>query len=180
MRSYMSGTAGAHRSWRWLFLALGFAVATACGGMGEPQAVCGSPGTDTDMSQDPDLAPYVRGWTTVAGCDVRRDVIAMREGGGCYPDSIRELLMGEVLGQPWSGRDGTRIYTRDPDGSANEAFATAALLVDIQMPEDAQDSGYRYGDLELWTIPGDQQYVYIVSSDTVEGWPLGRIPYGCL
>lgn len=130
------------------------------------------------MSLDPDYVSYVRGWTNAAGCDVRRDIIAMRERGGCYPDNIREILVGTPLGESTtSGR--TRIFVRDPDGDANGKFGTAPLLLEIDLPANAEDSGYRFGDLELWTMPGDEKYVYIVSPQGVEGWPLGRPPYGC-
>ncbi len=91
----------------WSVVLLGACILASCGGAvpkggggGGPEVGCGQPGSDTDMSKDPDYVSYVRGWTNAQGCAVRRDVIAMREHGGCYPDNVREILMGTPLGAP--------------------------------------------------------------------------------
>ncbi len=90
------------------------------------------------MSQDPAYLSYVRGWTNANGCHVRRDVIAMRERGGCYPDNIREILVGTPLGSPTTPGT-TRIFVRDPDGDANGRFGTAPLQLNMELPDNAQD-----------------------------------------
>lgn len=131
------------------------------------------------MSKDPGYVNYVRAWTTTAGCSVRRDIIAMRYGSSCYPDNVREILVGTPLGAPTT--PGTaRIFVRDPDGDANGAFSTRPLRLDATLPKSAKDSGYRFKELELWTADRDKDYVYVVAGDTVEAWPLGRAPYGCV
>ena len=170
---------------RWFVVLVRAFVLASCGGgvpkVGEggvPKVGCGQPGSDTDMSKDPDYVSYVRGWTNAQGCAVRRDVIAMREHGGCYPDNIREILIGTPLGEPTTPQT-TRIYVRDPDGAAHGAFGTAPLRRNIALPPGARDSGYRFGDLALWILPDDPQYVYVVSPDGVEAWPLAQPLYGC-
>ena len=181
--AYHVGRAGMVRCWA--VALVGAIILMGCAtsqrtveGDGVPPGHCGLRGSETDLSQDPVAVSYVRAWTNAQGCTVRRDVLAMREHGDCYPDNIREILMGTPLGQPTTPET-ARIYVRDPDGEENGAFSTAPLRRKVDLPPKAQDTGYRFEDMALWIVPDDSQYVYIVSPNEVEAWPVAQLPYGC-
>lgn len=71
----------------------------------------------------------------------------------------------------WMGRDeDSRQYARDPDGVLGTELLTAEYDGDVRMPADAQDTGYRFDDWELW-LPDDKSIAYIRTSDGVEAWP---------
>lgn len=143
---------------------LGYRVATH-------NPACGRTGSQTDMTKDPPYRNYVKGWTDTAGCRVRRDVIALRESGGCGREDIREIFFGTPLGNPTTPET-TQIYVRDPRGQYGER----PLRKDLALPVGARDAGYRFGESQLWTLPGDVTYVFVVTRDRVEAWPRGHGP----
>lgn len=131
---------------------------------------CDRPGSQTDMRRDPAYRGYVKGWTDAMGCRVRRDVIALRENS-CTREGIREILFGTPLGEPTEPQT-TRIYVRDPQGQ----YGQGPLLLTVELPAGARDAGYRFGAWQLWTVAGDDDYVFIVTPKGVEAWPRGHGP----
>jgi hypothetical protein len=134
---------------------------------------CGRPGSQTDMRKDPPYRDYVKGWTDLAGCRVRRDVIALRQNS-CTREDIREILFGTPLGDPTTPGT-TQIYVHDPRGQYGEG----PLRLNVSLPTGARDAGYRFGNWQLWTVPGHATFVFVVTSGRVEAWPRGHGP-SCL
>ncbi|HEV2755777.1 MAG TPA: hypothetical protein VG318_08380 [Actinomycetota bacterium] len=132
----------------------------------------------TDVSQEPDYsADYLQRWQTADGCDVRLDV-AMTRTGGCYGDETADLLLGWPLGS--SSEDDARIYVRDPRNRFGDAATSAAFREDTALPPDARDTWLRqHGSTQLWMVPGDDAFVYLVYPDDTERWPLDESPPGC-
>ncbi|MGW0585739.1 hypothetical protein ACWD25_60045 [Streptomyces sp. NPDC002920] len=72
-----------------------------------------------------------------------------------------------------------RQYVRDPDGVISETLLTAPYDGDARMPAAAHDTGYRYGDWQLW-LTDDRATAYVRTSDGVEAWPVAKEPVACL
>ncbi|MDQ4025286.1 MAG: hypothetical protein M3217_07330 [Actinomycetota bacterium] len=133
----------------------------------------------TDLSQEPDYtADYLGRWGTADGCDVRLDVVMTRRGG-CYGGETADLLMGWPFGS--SSEDGdARTYVRDPDNVFGDAATSAGFREDSGLPPDARDTLLRqYGSPQLWLVPGDDSFVYLVYQDRTERWPLDESPPAC-
>jgi hypothetical protein len=108
-------------------------------------------------------------WTNARGCKVRLDVLMTRDGPEhCDMQALRGLVLGIPLGAVTTPRN-TRIYTRGA-GRARR---------DVRLPYGAEDTGYRQGDVALWMLRGEASYVYLVSPQHVEAWPLQRTPRVC-
>lgn len=76
--------------------------------------------------------------------------------------------------------NGFRYYLRDPLGVIRQEqtlFDTYAA--GIAIPADADDSGYRSGELQLWFTPADTA-AYVVSPDGVERWPRFELTAICV
>ncbi len=62
------------------------------------------------------------------------------------------------------------------------AGAGAQLLAtygeDVDLPRDADDTGYRHGDRRLW-LAADRGAAFVITSDGVERWPPAKEPIGC-
>ncbi|MEV0174284.1 hypothetical protein AB0I00_24580 [Streptomyces sp. NPDC050803] len=76
------------------------------------------------------------------------------------------------------GKDG-RLYARDPDKVLPPGALTSAYDGDVPMPGDARDTGYRYGERELWLTKDDRAPAYVRTPDGVEAWPQVNDGFGC-
>ncbi len=63
-----------------------------------------------------------------------------------------------------------REYIRDPQGVIDSKFR-AALQRPRSLPADAQDTGYRLGDLQLWLSPSHPDGAYLSVGKDIERWP---------
>lgn len=72
-------------------------------------------------------------------------------------------------------------YVRDPEAVLGEAADLSGdLVLDSQMPEDAEFTGYHTDQAELWFGPDDgDRYAYLDTDRGVERWPRAREPVGC-
>jgi hypothetical protein len=140
------------------------------------EAEAGSP---TDVAGEPDwrrFGDYLE-WTDEEGCLVRIDVLADRRGPEhCGFQDARVIITGSPLGEPYTTSTDDVTYVRDPEGVYGVAELTAGFDPDAMLPDNAVDSGYRQRDTELWTVPGDESAIYVVSGDTIERWPAGEDP----
>ncbi|MEX2555883.1 MAG: hypothetical protein WEB06_09645 [Actinomycetota bacterium] len=100
----------------------------------------------------------MKAWTNSAGCKVRRDIVALRYNS-CSAADIREILIGTPLGNPTT-HGTTRVYVRDPSGR----YGSAPFDRRVDLPAGAVDSGFRFDAQQLWSIPADDDYLYVVSS----------------
>jgi hypothetical protein len=163
-------------------------LGTACGGGDSaaapptPHVAAGEACNDAqyDLSKEPNYpVNYIHRWTTEAGCDVRLDVLMTRQGeDACGGAEVADILMGTPLGRPPDSSP-ARIYVKDPTNVFNDEETSEAFDPDASVPTDAVDSGYRQDGAELWTVPEDDAFVYLVSEDHVERWPQDQSPPGC-
>lgn len=72
----------------------------------------------------------------------------------------------------------SRLYLRDPENVVGEGFR-AGLRQGIRLPEDARDTGYRAGELEVWLPSSEVGAAFIRVGDDVERWPLVAAGVGC-
>jgi hypothetical protein len=64
-----------------------------------------------------------------------------------------------------------RQYIRDPNGVVGARFRDL-LMRNATLPADARATGYRYGAIEIYVSPSDQdQAIYVVSASDSERWP---------
>jgi hypothetical protein len=64
-----------------------------------------------------------------------------------------------------------RLYIRDPEGVYGVPFRDG-LARNVTLPADAQSTGYRFGAIEIYVSPSDQdQAIYVVSPRDAERWP---------
>ena len=61
-------------------------------------------------------------------------------------------------------------FIRDPKGAIDPGLRDR-LAIAVPLPGDAADTGYRYGDLELWLAPSVPDAAFLKVGDDVERWP---------
>ena len=192
---------GRVRRWRGagVLLAAGAGFVVGCGGGRERESVqsdtgpqvtntapwVGSgcedaePGSATDLTLEPAYIDIERlhRWTGPDGCPVRLDYLMTRDGPEhCGWQDSQDLVMGTPLGAPQS--QDVRIYVRDPLGVLGVPALQEAFDPEAELPEDAADTGYRLGEVELWMTPATD-FAYLVDDATAERWPLAPEPPGC-
>lgn len=78
-------------------------------------------------------------------------------------------------------RKPARIYVKDPTNVFNDDETATAYRPATILPKNARDSGYRQDGVELWIVPGDDRFIYLVhGDDEVHRWPRDPSPPGCL
>jgi hypothetical protein len=158
-------------------VALAGALLAGCGGVQSdsvPAACEARPGSETDLSAEPDYAAdYLYRWHDEDGCPVRLDVLMLREPGPdfhCAPWPP-EVVIGSPLGASQAASS-ARIYVGSDDPAWWDPSVEAGYAEDAALPVGAVDTGYRREGTALWTDPGDESAVYLVSDEGVERWPL--------
>ena len=136
---------------------------------------------------DPVAAELEGTWTDPTGTPApdglegRPLVIHTIEGPDhCGWTSVTMLHLGWPLGTETDGGS-FRQYLRDPDGVLADQVR-AAYEAGAALPPDAQPSGYRIGDWELWTSASDDgRAVYLANATTgsIERWGRARPPALC-
>lgn len=137
-----------------------------------PAGAAPSPPPTTDAPPFP-VWPGIA-WSNTSGEVVDPLVLAAFAGpASCEWDRAAFLEIGWPLGSQALEIDNVRRYVRDPDGIFGEGFD----LLDqfdpaATMPADATLSGYRSGDIELWTSPTTiGRMVFLRWPDHTERWP---------
>lgn len=72
----------------------------------------------------------------------------------------------------------SRQYLRDP-GDVIEVDLQDELDLAARLPDDAEDTTYRLGDLQLWLAPSDADGAYLRLGDGAERWPRANPPIAC-
>jgi hypothetical protein len=87
------------------------------------------------------------------------------------------LALGWPLGTRFDTIDEAREYVRDPSGhlETNGNLETAATL-----PENARNTGYHLGELELWLGSDSRRAAYLVQGENVERCPRLLESVGCM
>lgn len=128
--------------------------------------------TATDTAAEPNYAAdYLYRWQTYDGCNVRLDY-AMTRKGACY-EGVDDVLIGWPLGTKHSHHD-YRNYLRDP-GLVSGVETAKDFDRDTTVPDEAMDSGLRQAGRELWMVPGQDDFIWLVGGDHAERWPQGSV-----
>ena len=141
----------------------------------------GQTGAVTDVAHEPAWRQHAayQEWTDKSGCRVRIDVLAERSGPEhCGWESASVLITGKPLGERYTTVADKVEYVRDPDSAFGRPELTEGLDLDAPVPAEATDTGFRRGDVELWTVAGDDSAVWLVEPGGAERWPAGDTP-GC-
>ena len=146
----------------------------------DPTQRAGCDSFETDLTKEPNYkVDYIHRWTTEEGCDVRLDILMTRQGkNACGGERVADIVMGTPLGQP-PDSSSARIYIKDPGNVFQDDRTSQGYDPDANLPAVARDSGYRQDGAELWTVPDEPRYIYLVSDDHVERWPQDETPPGC-
>jgi hypothetical protein len=82
------------------------------------------------------------------------------------------LTLGWPIGTRARTAASARQFVRDPHGIVPTTDLARRLDLNAALPDDAIDTGYRYGRIALYLSPQDQDMVaYLVAGDDVERWP---------
>lgn len=84
------------------------------------------------------------------------------------------------LGAVTKSSSETRQYVRDPEGVLSRPELTAAFDFTATLPDDAEATGMRNGDVELWVAPSSfDKEVYVGRDGRFEAWPRATELIGC-
>jgi hypothetical protein len=127
-------------------------------------------GPETSASCDPAELPAsftdTHGWeiwTDTEGNRVPVTEVSSHEGDAhCGWETAHFLATGQ-------GKE-ARLYVRDPQGVLDGAALTTPYDGDVRLPADARDTGYRYGEQQLW-LTDTPSTAYVRTPDGVEKWP---------
>jgi hypothetical protein len=132
-------------------------------------------GPETSASCDPSELPA--DWTDSHGYEIWTDRAGERvpttevsSGPGDDHCDWREVHFLDL---------GERRYARDPEGLLEPGTLTAPYDGSAHLPADARDTGYRYGDRQLW-LTDDRRTAYVRTADGVEAWPLLEEHMACM
>ncbi len=119
-------------------------------------------GADLDVAHEPPLwrQPNNATWFRT-GCVVRIDVITDRPGPDhCGWGTARVIIVGQPLGSRFT-TDPIQ-YVRDPANAFGSGL-DAGYDGNATLPERAVDTGYRTDTEQLWIVPGDDRFIYLVA-----------------
>jgi hypothetical protein len=89
----------------------------------------------------------------------------------CGWQSATMLFVGWPPGTASTTAGEARQYIRDPNGVFESGFR-GRLARNATVPADARPTGYRYGAIEIYLSPSDQdEAIYLVSPSDRERWP---------
>ncbi len=109
-------------------------------------------------------------WSTWEGCLVNPRVIYSKDlTGQCGWADVHTITFHEALGERIGPIARTVVFVRDPDTVVpgdRPDFANRILT-----PPDAEDTGLRHGDQQLWLSASEPDSIYVIRGGMVERWP---------
>lgn len=97
----------------------------------------------------------------------------------CDWQSVVMMHLGWPLGTVSRTSAEIRQYIRDPDGSI--AYGVSGKVeIGVDLPADAQDTGYRNRGLELWLSESDPNAAFVRTAGDVERWPRADPVIACM
>ncbi len=151
------------------------ALVVGCAGPPSPGAA-GSSGASArlgNLGSTFDATPDYPGYPwTRDGHQVKPEEMGTSAGPAhCGWQSATFLGIGWPVGTLSASAAQLRQYIRDPRGSVR-ADLRDRLGLGVVLPTDARTTGYRYGRIEVFLSPTDQdQAIYLVGPSAVERWP---------
>ena len=105
------------------------------------------------------------------------DLVSLHTRFPCDAGKIAILTIGLPLGTPADPVD-THQYLRDPARKAAErGWLDEPWTRNVQPPDDAEDTGWTNGNMDLWIDPSEvEEAVYVRTGGTFERWPRGIDP----
>lgn len=117
-------------------------------------------------------------WTR-GGEDVDAEELSAFAGDEhCSWERVVFLHLGRPHGTVPQSSNEFRQYIRDPRGGV-EVGPQDELDLTARLPDDAKDTTYRLGDLQLWLAPSDPDGAYLRLGDDLERWPRANPPIAC-
>ncbi|NNN32636.1 hypothetical protein HLK59_20160 [Streptomyces sp. S3(2020)] len=135
-------------------------------------------GPETSASCDP--AEFRASWTDSQGYEIWTDRDGERVPVSLISSSIGPAHCDWQKAHFLSVREGKEelSYARDPDGVLGDDMLEAPYDGDVPLPADAEDTGYRLGERQLW-LTDDKRTAYVRTPDGVEAWPQVKKGMGC-
>lgn len=111
-------------------------------------------------------------WTKGGRAVADRELTTIAGPGHCDWQTATMLFIGWPPGTAAMDGSQQRQYVRDPRGDISGRDFQRLLVTRASLPADARATGYRYGAIELYLSPSDQdEAIYVVSATDVERWP---------
>lgn len=119
-------------------------------------------------------------WKDRRGRELPEKVVATYRGPEhCEWQSAVFLHLGWPLGREATEPDASRTYIRDAEGLFEEQLRVA-FDEDVDLPPDAEYTGYHRDDVQLWISPEEaENAVYIVRGGRAERWPRPVEEFAC-
>ena len=159
----------------WIAAVVVAALVVGCAGPALPGAGA-SPSSSArlgDLGSTFDATPDYPGYRwTRDGHPVKPEEMGTSAGPvHCGWQSATLLGIGWPVGTLSASAAQLRQYIRDPRGIVRAGLRDR-LGLGVALPTDALATGYRYGQIEVFLSPTDQdQSVYLVGPSAVERWP---------
>jgi len=137
--------------------------------VGERDDTSSSRGSIAEYFSPPQRYPgptWTKGGRPVDG----RELNSIAGPDHCDWQSAVIMHLGWPLGTLSRSSAEIRQFIRDPDGVIGYGIRDKLAIV-VDLPDDARDTGYRNGELELWLAPSDPDAAYLRAGDDVERWP---------
>lgn len=158
---------------RFLVAGLSLVLLSACGSTPRPNlsATTKSPvrATVADYFSPPQPYPGPR-WTKDGRPVDGQELNSIAGPDHCGWQGAALMHLGWPLGTVSHTSAESRQFIRDPDGVIDQGLRDK-LAIAIDLPPDAQDTGYRNGELELWLSPSEPDAGYLRVGEDVERWP---------
>ena len=123
----------------------------------------------TAFDQPPAYPGYT--WTRNGKAVTSEELGTISGPDHCGWQSATLLTIGWPVGTASTTAAQARQYIRDPQGVFGARFRDR-LGRNVNLPTDALPTGYRYGAIEIYLSPSDQDgAIYLVSPSDRERWP---------
>lgn len=111
------------------------------------------------------------------GPGLPEELVHLRTRVPCGESRVAVLNLGVPLGTPRDPLDAHR-YFRDPLGQAfKRGLLDEKWTKGVKLPDDAQDTGWTNGNMDLWVSPSElEEAVYVRTAGGFERWPRGGDP----
>jgi hypothetical protein len=117
-------------------------------------------------------------WTKDGRAVANRELNAIAGPEHCDWQSATFLHLGWPLGTVSQHIGQVHQFLRDPQGVIGATYRDR-LGLQVALPPDASDTGYRQGDVELWLRDAEPDAAYLRAGDDVERWPRADPAVAC-
>jgi hypothetical protein len=131
-----------------------------------------SPVSSVATAFDPPPGPPGYAWTRNGRPVSGLELATFAGPDHCDSGSATYLIIGWPPGTVAPTASEARLYIRDQYGVMLDARYQRLLEPRATLPSDATPTGYRYGSIEIYLSPSDQdEAIYVVGPSSAERWP---------